>query len=188
LMTTCCAGPKVSGGGAPRPPPPPSLPLLSSSRDSTISYNARCMGVPEKMASPPRTPPPPPPHTHTHIPSEALFNPPPAGGHAPMPPYMLLKRDTQYFLRIQLVRNTTAAPSVVTGAIAAAAASAAAAAAQLPSLSFQLLWSVNGGPSAPVPTSALAPTVPPAQAARLTMQQQLASGWGTWYVGVALSL
>jgi putative isomerase len=62
-----------------------------------------------------------------------------------------------------------------------------------PDLSFSLQWCETAAPSAgcapaPIPEAALAPGLPPQEAARVALQRGLATGWGLWLHGDVLSI
>eukprot|EP00041_Stephanoeca_diplocostata_P029430 m.868267 g.868267 ORF g.868267 m.868267 type:complete len:949 (-) comp23560_c0_seq2:326-3172(-) len=100
--------------------------------------------------------------------TQALFAPAPAGGYAPLPPYMNLT-TVSYVLRVQLVRNCSS------GDI------------DRHPFTFSLRWSLDGTTFVPVSTTVLSPQIPASQNTRLVVQRNLATGWGTWFRPNALA-
>ena len=97
--------------------------------------------------------------------TDELFAPAPAGGVAPLPPYMLLSAGEPHFLRVHFYHNESSVDPA----------------------SLALLWGVDGAAPVAVPASALAAAAAPEQLARLAMQAELATGWGTWWRPNALA-
>jgi len=98
----------------------------------------------------------------------------PAPEEAPLPPFMVLSAGQEYFIRLRFAHNSSSVGNA----------------------SIALLWApaIPGAPrpspaqSRPLPTAALTqPGATHPQSRRISMQRDVATGWGTWWRPSALA-